>query len=187
MAAGARPRLPRLAYPSAEHNDLVADLLCPVLIGRDAESRRLRSALGAAQSGMGGMVFLTGEAGIGKSRLASELAAEAQARGATVLAGRAVPTSGSIPYRPLTEALQQALRERTLPGDPGLTMWLPALRAMIPMIAGPADDGHSEHTAPVRGEAVLQLLRRSPGRPVCCWCSKTCTGPTRTRSQSWST
>ena len=141
----------------------MADLLCPVLIGRDAESGRLRSALGAAQSGMGTMVFLTGEAGIGKSRLASELAAEAQAGGATVLAGRAVPASGSIPYRPLTEALQQALRERTFPGDPGLTPWLPALRAVIPTVAGAGDDGHSEHTAPVRGEAVLQLLRRFAG------------------------
>ena len=141
----------------------MADLLCPVLIGRDAESGRLRSALRAAQSGIGTMVFLTGEAGIGKSRLASELAAEAQAGGATVLAGRAVPASGSIPYRPLTEALQQALRERTFPGDPGLSPWLPALRAMLPTIAGPGDDGHSEHTAPVRGEAVLQLLRRFAG------------------------
>jgi DNA-binding CsgD family transcriptional regulator len=141
----------------------VADLLCPVLIGRDAESGLLRSALGAAQNGMGRMVFLTGEAGIGKSRLASELAAEAQERGAAVLAGRAVPTSGSIPYRPLTEALQQALRERTFPDDPGLTPWLPALRAMIPTIADPRGDGHSEHTAPVRGEAVLQLLRRLAG------------------------
>ena len=159
MAAGARPRLPRLAYLAPEHNDLVADLLCPVLIGRDAESGRLRSALGAAYSGMGGMVFLTGEAGIGKSRLASELAAEARARGAMVLAGRAVPTGVSIPYRPLTEALQQALRERTFPDDPGLSPWLPALRAVIPTIAGPRGDGHSEHTAPVCGEAVLQLLR----------------------------
>ena len=163
MAAGARPRLPRLAYLAAEHNDLVADLLCPVLIGRDAESGRLRSALAAAQSGMGGMVFLTGEAGIGKSRLAGELAAEARARGAMVLAGRAVPTSVSIPYRPLTEALQQALRERTFPDDPGLTPWLPALRAVIPTIAGPEGDGRSDHTAPVRGEAVLQLLRRFAG------------------------
>ncbi len=141
----------------------MADLLCPVLIGRDAESGWLRSALGAAQNGMGRMVFLTGEAGIGKSRLASELAAEAQERGATVLAGRAVPTSGSIPYRPLTEALQQALRERTFPDDPGLTPWLLALRAMIPTIADPRGDGHSEHTAPVRGEAVLQLLQRLAG------------------------
>ena len=142
----------------------MADLLCPLLIGRDAESGWLRSALGAAQNGMGKMVFLTGEAGIGKSRLASELAAEAQARGATVLAGRAVPASGSIPYRPLTEALQQALRERAFPDDPSLAPWLPALRAVIPTIAGPrGGDAHSEYTAPVRGEAVLQLLRRFAG------------------------
>ncbi len=138
----------------------MTDLLCPVLIGRDAESGRLRSALGAARSGMGGMVFVTGEAGIGKSRLASELAAEARAREAVVLAGRAVPTGVSIPYRPLTEALQQALRERTFPDDPGLSPWLPALRAVIPTIAGPGGDGHIEHTAPVCGEALLQLLRR---------------------------
>ena len=138
----------------------MTDLLCPVLIGRDAESGRLRSALGAARSGMGGMVFVTGEAGIGKSRLASELAAAARAREAVVLAGRAVPTGVSIPYRPLTEALQQALRERTFPDDPGLSPWLPALRAVIPTIAGPRGDGHIEHTAPVCGEALLQLLRR---------------------------
>ena len=141
----------------------MADLLCPVLIGRDMDSERLRSALGAAQDGLGRMVFLTGEAGIGKSRLASELADEARARGATVLAGRAVPTSVSIPYRPLTEALLQALRERTFPDDPGLTPWLPALRVMIPTIADPRGAGHSDHAAPVRGEAVLQLLRRFAG------------------------
>jgi DNA-binding CsgD family transcriptional regulator/tetratricopeptide (TPR) repeat protein len=141
----------------------VAELLCPVLIGRETESRQLRSALGAAQDGMGRMVFLTGEAGIGKSRLAGELAAEARARGAMVLAGRAVPTSVSIPYRPLTEALLQALRERTFPDDPGLAPWMPALRSMIPTIASLRSDGHGDHTAPVRGEAVLQLLRRFAG------------------------
>ena len=155
--------LSRPAELAAEHNELVADLLCTVLIGRDAESERLRSALGAAQSGMGGMVFLSGEAGIGKSRLASELAAEARASGVAVLAGRAVPASSSIPYRPLTEALLQALRERPLPDDPELAMWLPALRAIIPTIPGPADDSHSDLAAPIRGEAVLQLLRRFAG------------------------
>jgi predicted ATPase len=141
----------------------VTDLLCPVLIGRDAETGRLRSAFAAAQGGVGGMVFVTGEAGIGKSRLASELAAEARACRATVLAGRAVPTSASIPYRPLTEALLHALRERELPDDPGLTPWKPALRAMIPTIGGSGGDGHGDHAAPVRGEAVLQLLRRFAG------------------------
>ena len=80
-----------------------------------------------------------------------------------VLAGRAVPTSVSIPYRPLTEALLLALRKRTIPDDPSLTPWLPALRAMIPTIADPRGDGHGDYAAPVRGEAVLQLLRRLAG------------------------
>jgi DNA-binding CsgD family transcriptional regulator/tetratricopeptide (TPR) repeat protein len=151
------------AHLAAKHNDLVTDLLCPVLIGRDAETARLRSALAAAQDGAGGVMFLSGEAGIGKSRLASELAAEARARGATVLAGRAVPTGASIPYRPLTEALLQALRERVFPDDPGLTPWLPALRAVVPTIGRSEGDGRGDHAAPVRGEAVLQLLRRFAG------------------------
>jgi DNA-binding CsgD family transcriptional regulator len=141
----------------------VAELVCPVLIGRDGETSRLRSALAAACGGAGRVVFLTGEAGIGKSRLARELAAEARARGATVLAGRAVPTSASIPYRPLTEALLLALRKRAFPDDPSLTPWLPALQAMIPTIADPRGDGHGNYSAPVRGEAVLQLLRRLGG------------------------
>ena len=150
------------AHLAAKHNDLVTDLLCPVLIGRDGETARLWSAFAAAQGGAGGVMFLTGEAGIGKSRLASELAAEARACGAAVLVGRAVPTGGSIPYRPLTEALLQALRERAFPDDPGLTPWRPALRAVIPTIGGPGD-GRGDHAAPVRGEAVLQLLRRFAG------------------------
>jgi DNA-binding CsgD family transcriptional regulator/tetratricopeptide (TPR) repeat protein len=40
---------------------------------------------------------------------------------------------------------------------------MPALRAIIPVIAGPKDDDHADHAAPVRGEAVLQLLRRFAG------------------------
>jgi predicted ATPase len=110
----------------------VADLRCPVVIGRGAETGALRTALAAAGGGIGGVVFLTGEAGIGKSRLASELAAAARARGVTVLTGRAVPGDIASPYRPLTEALLQALRGRPFPADAGLTPWLPALRAMIP-------------------------------------------------------
>jgi predicted ATPase/DNA-binding CsgD family transcriptional regulator len=143
----------------------MADLVCPVLIGREAEFGRLRSALSAAQTGSGGIVFLLGEAGIGKSRLAGALAAEASAAGALVLAGRAVPASISAPYRPVTEALQQGLRERGVPADPSLVPWLPALRAVVPAVAGPGSTApgtasHGELSDAVRGEAVLQLLRR---------------------------
>ena len=141
----------------------MADLLCPVVIGRGAETDALRSALTAAGDGAGGVVFLAGEAGIGKSRLAAELAAEARARGVRVLAGRAVPANAASPYRPLTEALLQALRGLPFPADDGLTPWRPALRAIVPAIAGADGEGHGDHSPAVRGEAVLQLLRRLAG------------------------
>ena len=111
-------------------------------------------------------MFVTGEAGIGKSRLTRELAAAA-GPGTTVLAGRAVPVSASIGYRPLTEALLQGLRGQAFPGDPGLAAWRPALRAVLPTLDGGNDGGdggqHGDYSAAVRGEAVLQLLRRLAG------------------------
>ena len=128
-------------------------------------ARRLRSALAAARGGAGGVVFLTGEAGIGKSRLAGELAAEARARGVRVLAGRAVPAGTASPYRPLTEALLQALRERAVPGRrrPGAVAARAAGDGPVPGGRG-QDGGRTRRLLPaVRGEAVLQLLRRLAG------------------------
>jgi DNA-binding CsgD family transcriptional regulator len=125
----------------------------------------LRSASAAARGGAGGLVFLTGEPGIGKSRLAREVADQARAQGMAVIAGRAVPGRASTPYRPLTEALLQALRNRGLPADGELAPWLPALRSIIPTAGG---DSQGDHSPAVRGEAVLRLLRRlaQPGSLV---------------------
>ena len=98
-------------------------MLCPVVVGREAELSALRAALAAALDGAGGLVFVTGEPGIGKSRLARELAGQARARGVAVVMGRAVPAGGSVPYRPLTEALLQALRDRPQPGPAFTCGW----------------------------------------------------------------
>ena len=54
----------------------MADVLCPVVVGRQAELSALDAALDAAFGGAGRMVFVTGEPGIGKSRLAREAARE---------------------------------------------------------------------------------------------------------------
>jgi len=58
------------------------------LIDRVEEMRLLQEAADRAVRGEGGVVFLCGEAGIGKTRLARELGAYARSRGMQVLSGR---------------------------------------------------------------------------------------------------
>ena len=145
------------------HTGVVGEVLCPVLVGRRAEVQALESALAGAMVGRGGCAVITGEAGIGKSRLIRELARMAADRQVPVLAGRAVPVSTSAPYRPVTEALLQLLRRRPLPDDPSLAPWLPHLAVLLP--GAVTDDsaarlGRSVDSQAVRGEAVLRLLRR---------------------------
>ena len=135
---------------------------CPVLIGRDEEWRLLLAALQAAEAGRGQFVVMTGEAGIGKSRLAGDLVSAARSRRHTVLVGRAVPATTSGPYRPLTAALLQALRDHDVRNAVELQPWLPLLRAVVPTIA--AVDTVTASDIPVaRAEAVLQLLRHVAG------------------------
>jgi predicted ATPase len=103
------------------HTGIVGEVLCPVLVGRRAEIQALESVLDGAIEGRGGCAVITGEAGIGKSRLIRELSRMAAGRQVPVVMGRAVPASTSAPYRPVTEALLQLLRRQPLPGDPSLT------------------------------------------------------------------
>jgi DNA-binding CsgD family transcriptional regulator len=141
----------------------VGEVLCPVLVGRRAEIQALESALAGALGGEGGCAVITGEAGIGKSRLIRELSQMAAARRVPIAAGRAVPASTSAPYRPVTEALLQLLRRRPLPDDPSLAPWLPHVAVLLPgsMVGGRAAHlGGGVDSQALLGEAVLQLLRR---------------------------
>jgi DNA-binding NarL/FixJ family response regulator len=134
------------------------------VFGRDDEFGVLRAALAQAVAGQGAVVFVAGEPGIGKSRLVRELAGHARDLGAITATGRAVPTGSSVPYRPLTEALLQLLRDRPLPVT---APWLPVLRSLLPGAGLPDQAGAGEPAAsPIAcGEAVIWLLRRvSAGR-----------------------
>jgi predicted ATPase len=78
-----------------------------VFVGRARELDELERVLAAAQTGSGATALLAGEAGIGKTRLASELARRAQDAGFEVLRGRSIDLVGTeLPYQPFVEALR---------------------------------------------------------------------------------
>jgi DNA-binding CsgD family transcriptional regulator len=133
---------------------VTATIPCPVLVGRAAELDALTAAFERARAGRGEVVYVTGEAGIGKSRLVHEIAAVAEGAGALVLRGRAVPGSGAAAFRPLTEALAPVAGPLEPSAD--LAPWLPALATIVPAASPPAH--HADVTAPIRGEAVVRLL-----------------------------
>lgn len=77
----------------------------PVLIGRKAEVASLHALIDQVAQGNGQAVLLSGEAGIGKSRLAAEVKTEAHAHGFLVLQGSCFPADRSSPYAPLLDML----------------------------------------------------------------------------------
>ena len=79
--------------------------LCPVLVGRESELSALEDALLAANRGEGQIVLLAGEAGLGKSRLATELQRRALRIGMTVLWGGCSEADLCLPYLPFLEAI----------------------------------------------------------------------------------
>src|SRR5499433_3673557 len=79
-------------------------------MGRDADLSKLGAALARAGEGAGSLVLVSGEAGIGKTRLCAELRWWHRQRGGRVLLGRAAPQEASIPYAALADTLRAARR-----------------------------------------------------------------------------
>jgi ATP/maltotriose-dependent transcriptional regulator MalT len=102
------------------------------LIGRSAELRELEAALTDVAGGTSSLAFLSGESGVGKTRLLMELQRRAQDRGALVLTGDAIDlgTESTLPYLPLIAALRPLARA----GDPALSG--PLLEAVSPLLPG---------------------------------------------------
>ncbi len=85
----------------------------PALPGRAAETAALREAWARAVAGDGGVVMIIGEAGIGKTALAEEIAAEAAVTGATVLRTRCYEAERSLFLQPIVEALAPVVARMT--------------------------------------------------------------------------
>lgn len=117
-----------------------------VLAGRDEEAGALREAWDRAVAGGSGLVLIVGEAGIGKTALAEDLAADADQDGATVLRTRCYEAERSLFLQPIAEAIAPLVSRmsgstlRQLLGEHA-----PALAALLPEAAallGPPPSWH---------------------------------------------
>jgi DNA-binding SARP family transcriptional activator len=124
-----------------------AALLNSPLLGRTAELSTLIRVYHTVQYGQTQIVFLEGEVGIGKTRLATEFLAWAETEGADVLQGQAFESGGHLPYQPVIEALRARIERENAPDDLFSDLWLmelarllPELRDRYPDLQVPAED-----------------------------------------------
>ena len=141
-----------------------------VCVGRGPERLQLLDAWRRAERGACGIVLVTGEAGIGKSRLVADVAVQAHDRGARVLVGAATE-DGGVPLRPFADALagevesapEHLLRAEVGKGGAELARVLPGLaeRLGISASAVPTDDAGA-----LRVALVGYLTRLAARQPV---------------------
>ena len=108
-AAGPGPAMPGGTGPAAPRAPARPARGRPALAGRAAETAQLRAAWHGAVAGHPSLVTIVGEAGIGKTALAGELAAEADADGAIVLWTRCYETERSLFLQPIVEAIMPVI------------------------------------------------------------------------------
>ena len=114
-------------------------------VGRERELAELVGGLDDALAGRGRLFLLAGEPGIGKSRLAEELIAQARVRGARVLVGRCWEAGGAPAYWPWVQSLRayvseagvDALRSQLGVGAAELAQIVPEVRQRFPDLPEP--------------------------------------------------
>ncbi|MDF2975933.1 MAG: transcriptional regulator, LuxR family [Actinomycetospora sp.] len=99
------------------------------LIGRKRETERLRQHIGGVVEGRGGLVLVSGEPGVGKSRLVQVAVGHGRCTGFTTAWGRCLETEGAPPFWPWIQVLR-ALSSR--PGGEACAAVLPALTGASP-------------------------------------------------------
>jgi len=137
------------------------------LVGRETEVAYLKKLLDDALLGKGHIVFIAGEAGIGKTRVVEELVSYAQDMGVLFIQGRCLYREGTDPYLPFTDALREGSERLSALDDEGEAMpltfstGLGAPKDLGPMGVAALEEGAGEAAgAPSRVEDLAGELRR---------------------------
>jgi DNA-binding NarL/FixJ family response regulator len=141
------------------------------LLAREVELAQLSAALDRTFAGRGGLVLLTGEPGIGKTRLAEHVASAAQVRGAAVYWGYATQAEGAPPYWPWRQILRSLLEDfgeaefirLASSGIAEILHVVPELRARLNVVGIPTDEDVSRFAIyDSVGELLFGAARRQP-------------------------
>jgi hypothetical protein len=148
----------------AEHTRIVSRLpvspgVRDLFVGREAELGRLVRALDRAIGGEGRLVFLVGEPGIGKTRIARELAFRATALGVAVRWGRCQETEGAPPYWPWVQVLRTHERIEPQAGGPADAAPAALLADHVPR-PGVSSEAESTHARFQLFETIAGAVRR---------------------------
>ena len=114
-------------------------------IGREREMEALTIGLERALAGLGRLVMLAGDSGIGKTHLSQEVAKIAAQQGATILWGRCYDQRGAPPYWPWMQAIRlyaqriasDALLSYMGPGVADIAEIVPELKVRFPELTSP--------------------------------------------------
>lgn len=131
-------------------------------IGREKEQAELQKRLNAAISGECQFVVVSGEPGVGKTRLLDEIENLAKARKLLVLHGRSIEQDGAFPYQGFCEAIQEYFRQKDTASSPDNLIELsdvaPDLVSLFPMLTE-----ISEIRAAATGDSKLAQTGGSQG------------------------
>ena len=146
---GIRNQASIAAAPARRRSSTVTFLFAPrtPFVGREHERDAIRAAVDRARRGQGSLVLLAGGPGVGKSRLAMEMADRASRHGFRVLVGHCYERDEPFPFLPFAEILESGLAQaaslddyRRSMGDAAgeLAQIAPRIRRVFPDLAGAA-------------------------------------------------
>jgi len=176
-----------------QHISSTMPLLSRDLVGRAGELEHLGEALHRATAGRPQFVLLSGESGVGKTRLCRAFLDQVREQHPLFFWGRALPQDQVVPFGPFLDAFRRSFDgsaspfllpdQSLIPSFAFLLQLLPELTGRFPELATSMQDElpTSARRQSVLFHDMLLGLQALTGlhQPPCSWCWKTCSGPTK--------
>lgn len=132
VSAAIQIQPPSMKTPSALGRNPLDAATQTELVGRDKEIAFLDGRWQRAKLGQGGLILISGEAGVGKTRLVNEFADRLSWQQARVLLGRCYEFESILPYQPIVEALRTFIQNITSTELVDIPPWV--VEELVPLI-----------------------------------------------------